>query len=102
MLHPNFAIVGALVQFFGSWPYLRDTIKGTVKPNRVSWLLWSIAPLIAAYAQFQQGVGLIFLTTFVVGFVPIVIVTASFLNKEAEWNITKFDVICGALSLSWD
>ncbi len=99
MLHPNFAIVGALVQFFGSWPYLRDTIKGTVKPNRVSWLLWSIAPLIAAYAQFQQGVGLIFLTTFVVGFVPIVIVTASFLNKEAEWNITKFDVICGALSL---
>ena len=25
--------------------YLRDTLRGTTKPNRVTWLLWAVAPL---------------------------------------------------------
>jgi hypothetical protein len=99
MLNANFVIVGVVLQILGSWSYLVDTIKGKVKPNKVSWLLWSIAPLIAFFAEIKQGVGIQSLVTFVVGFVPLVIFIASFKNKEAMWNIGKLDIVCGILSV---
>lgn len=99
MIHPNFVVLGALLQFFGSASYLFDTIKGKVQPNKVSWFLWALAPLIAFFAQLQQGVGVQALTTFIVGFVPLIIFIASFVNKKAEWKITRLDIACGVLSL---
>ena len=99
MLHPNFVIVGTLIGAVGSLAYLIDTVKGKVKPNRVSFLLWSIAPFIAFAAQIKQGVGLESLMTFSTGFLPLTVFIASFLNKKAEWKLTTFDLICGALSI---
>ena len=37
--------------------------------------------------------------TFIVGFIPLMIFLASFVNKKAEWKLTKFDFLCGAFSL---
>lgn len=99
MLNPNFVIVGVFLQSLGGISYLVDTIKGKVQPNRVSWFLWAVAPLIAFTAQIQQGVGIQSLATFIVGFIPLVIFIASFVNKEAEWKITRLDMICGLLSV---
>jgi len=99
MLHPNFVIIGTLIGAVGSLAYLIDTVKGKVKPNRVSFLLWSIAPFIAFAAQIKQGVGPESLMTFSTGFLPLTVFIASFVNKEAEWKLTKFDLICGTLSI---
>ena len=99
MLHPNFVIVGTLIGAAGSLAYLIDTVKGKVRPNRVSFLLWSIAPFIAFAAQIKQGVGLESLMTFSTGFLPLTTFIASFVNKKAEWKLTTFDLICGALSM---
>ncbi len=99
MISENWIIIGVALQVLGSWSYLVDTIKGRVKPNKVSWLLWSIAPLIAFFAMIKQGVGMQAWVTFVVGFVPLVIFIASFFNKEAMWEIGKVDIICGVLSV---
>jgi hypothetical protein len=99
MLNPNFVIIGTLISAIGSFVYLIDTIKGKIKPNRVSFLLWSIAPLIAFAAQIKQGVGIESLMTFSTGFLPIMTFIASFVNKKAEWKITRFDLICGFLSI---
>lgn len=99
MINQNFVIIGVLLQVVGSWSYFLDTIKGKVKPNKVTWLLWSIAPLVAFAAMIKQGVGITALATFIVGFVPLVIFIASFFNKEAKWEIGKLDVICGILSI---
>ncbi len=99
MLHSNFIIVGTLIGAAGSVAYLIDTVKGKVKPNRVSFLLWSIAPLIAFFAQINQGVGLEALMTFSTGFLPFTVFIASFINKQLEWKLTRFDLICGVLSL---
>lgn len=99
MLHSNFIIIGTLIGAVGSVAYLIDTVKGKVKPNRVSFLLWSIAPFIAFFAQIKQGVGLEALMTFSTGFLPLTVFIASFVNKEAEWKLTKFDLICGLLSV---
>lgn len=55
--------------------------------------------MIAFSAQVTQGVGLASLMTFTVGFSPVIIFFASFLNKKAAWKISKFDLICGAFSV---
>jgi len=99
MLHPNFVIVGTLIGAIGSIAYLRDTIRGEVKPNRVSFLLWSIVPFIAFAAQVKQGAGIEALMTFSTGFFPFVIFMTSFINKNAEWKISNFDLACGVLSM---
>ena len=94
-----FVIIGTVIGAFGSLWYMLDTIRGRVKPNRVSFLLWSIAPIIAFGAQIGQGVGLESLMTFSVGFLPLLVFISSFVNKQAEWKLTKFDFICGFLSV---
>jgi hypothetical protein len=99
MINQNFVILGAIIASLGSLSYLIDTIKGKVKPNRVSFLLWSLAPLIAFVAELRQGVGLQSLMTFMVGFLPLTIFIASFFNKNAKWRLTRFDLTCGVLSL---
>lgn len=99
MLPDQFIILGTLIGAAGSVAYLIDTVRGKVKPNRVSFLLWSIAPLIAFFAQVQQGVGLAALMTFSTGFLPLTVFIASFFNKKSEWKLTRFDLLCGALSL---
>jgi hypothetical protein len=100
MLHSNFIIIGTLIGAVGSVAYLTNTVRGKVKPNRVSFLLWSIAPLIAFSAQIKQGVGLEALMTFSTGFLPFTVFIASFVNKQAEWKLTRFDMVCGILSLA--
>lgn len=98
MIHPNFVILGVLLQFIGGMSYLVDTVKGRIQPNKVSWLLWAIAPLIAFVAEIKQGVGIESLATFIVGFVPLLVFIASFFNKKAEWKIGRLDIFCGVLS----
>ncbi len=99
MIDERFVILAVILILFGDFAYLVDTIKGKVKPNKVSWLLWGLAPLIAFVAQLSQGVGLLSLTTFAFGGLPLLIFFVSFLNKKAYWKITKFDLICGALAI---
>jgi hypothetical protein len=99
MIHQNFIIIGTLISTFGSFAYLIDTVKGKVRPNRVSFLLWSIAPFIAFAAQMDQGIGLESLMTFSTGFLPFTVFIATFVNKKSEWKVTTFDMVCGVLSI---
>jgi hypothetical protein len=100
MLPGYFIIIGTLIGAAGSVAYLAHTVKGKVKPNRVSFLLWSIVPFIAFSAQISQGVGLEALMTFSTGFLPLTVFIASFFNKQSEWKLTGFDLLCGILSVA--
>lgn len=99
MLPPAFVLLGVFLNFLGGLEYLVQTIKGGVKPNRVTWFLWILAPMIAFFAELQKGVGIQSLMTFMVGFVPLLVFLASFISKKSEWKLGKFDLFCGALSL---
>jgi len=99
VLSSGFVVLGTIIGAVGSIAYLIDTVKGKVKPNRVSFLLWSIAPCIAFAAQIQQEVGLESLMTLNTGFLPLLTFIASFASKKAEWKLMKFDLVCGALSI---
>ena len=100
MLNEKFVILGAILGFLGALSYLIDTLKGKTKPNRVSWFIWALAPLIAFTAEIKQGVGLQALMTFMVGFNPFLIFLASFVNKKAVSKISRLDLVCGGLSIT--
>lgn len=92
-------IFGALVSFGGSLSYIRATLRGETKPNRITWLLWAIAPMIATAAALLEGVRWAVLPVFMSGFGPLLIFLASFVNKNAYWKLERFDYFCGFLSV---
>ncbi len=99
MLDEKFVIVRAVLSLIGGSSYIIDTLKGRAKPNKVSWAIWALAPLIAFSAEIKQGVGLQSLMTFMAGFMPLLVFLASFVNKQAYWKISRIDLLCGVLSI---
>lgn len=99
MINENFIYIAALLNLTGSLTYVTHTIQGKTKPNRVSWFIWALAPLIAFAAMQSEGVGIQSLMTFMVGFGPLLVFISSFINRNAYWKIDRFDIVCGILSL---
>jgi hypothetical protein len=99
MIDARFAILGALIILTGNAVYARDTVRGNTQPNRVSWMLWALAPMIAFAAEVVQGVGLNAVLALAVGVGPLLVVAASFLDPKAYARVTPFDAACGVLSL---
>ena len=90
--------VAAFATLLATYVYIRSMFKGGTKPNRVSWLMWSIATFIAAAAAVSNGVGWAVLPVFMAGFSPFLIFIASFVTKKAYWKLSSFDYFCGVLS----
>ena len=99
MINENWIYLGTAIGAAGAAVYLRDTIRGTTKPNRVTWLLWAVAPLLAAAVALNAGAGLRALPTFMVGFMPFLIFIASFHNSASVWKVRRVDYACGAVSV---
>jgi len=91
MLPEGFAIVGAIIGSLGGFYYLYETIVGKTQPNRITWLLWGIFPMVIFVAQRAQGVEGLSWTSFVAGFTPFLIVAASFFNQKAYWKTEPRD-----------
>lgn len=100
MIDSRFVILAALFNMIGASIYAFKTFKGETQPNRVTWLLWAIVPIIAFFAELQEGVGIQSLMTFMIGFGPLIVFIASFLNRKAFWKISRLDIICAALSVT--
>jgi hypothetical protein len=71
VIDARFAILAAVITVAGNAAYALDTVRGNTQPNRVSWLMWMVAPLIGFAAQVSQHVGLQSLLTFAIGFGPL-------------------------------
>lgn len=91
MIPEYYAVVGAIVGSLGGFYYLYETIVGKARPNRVTWLLWGLFPMIIFVAQRAQGVQGLSWATFAAGFTPFLILLASFLNEKAYWKTEPRD-----------
>lgn len=91
--------IGGAINLAGSATYFRDTLRGDTKPNRVTWLMWTVAPFIATVAAVSAGATFAAVPIFMSGFIPLLILIASFVNRKAYWKLEKFDYICGACSV---
>lgn len=92
-------LIGSIICVAGSCVYLRDTLAGHTKPNRASYLMWGLAPLIGAGAAIDANADLWALVPVMLfGVLPLIILLASFWNPTSYWNLTPFDYTCGVLS----
>lgn len=92
-------IVSILISLFGTYLYVKDTLIGKTKPNRVSFAMWSLGPLIGTLSA-VSGQADPWATTgvFLASFNPFLVFLASFLNKQSYWKLTAFDFLCGLFS----
>lgn len=93
-----FVIFGSVIALFGSISYAASTANGPTVPNRVTWVMWTVAPMVGFVAQVQDGVGIQALTTFTAGLGPAIILVVSFAARSGSWRIGPFDVACGSAS----
>ena len=92
-------IVSACISVVGATAYIRDTLKGKTKPNRVSWTMWTIAPLIGTAAALSAHADIWpTIRIFLAGFIPLLVLIASFVNPQSYWKLSVFDILCGACS----
>lgn len=91
MLPEYFAVIGAVIASAGGFYYLYETIRGKTKPNRITWLLWGLLPMITFVAQRVQDVEGLSWASFAAGFTPLLVVAVSFLNKKAYWKTQPLD-----------
>jgi hypothetical protein len=91
-------LIAASATLVAAIAYIRSMFKGKTKPNRVTWLMWTVAPFTATFAAFSSGVTWAAVPVFMSGLSPCLILLASFLNKRAYWKLSAFDYACVALS----
>ena len=91
-------LIAALFTLVAAIAYIRSMFKGQTKPNRVTWLMWTVAPFTAAFASFSSGATWAVVPVFMSGLSPFLILLASLLNRRAYWKLSAFDYGCGVLS----
>lgn len=99
MAHEWIVFAGVAAQLVGISYYVRETLRGNTKPNRVTWLMWAAAPMIGALAAFADGVRWPALPVFMAGFGPLLVFISSFVNPKAYWRLERFDYLCGISSV---
>lgn len=91
-------ILSVIITVASVIPYIRDILRGTTRPNIVSWITWTLLTLVATIAEFAAGeyITAIFTSAAVVETLLVVILGL----KYGYAKYSKFDAICqiGALS----
>ena len=98
MISKNFVYVALALSFIGTGMYIKGIIKGEVKPNKITWLLIGLAPMLSFAAQLSEGVGIQSLHSFAVGFSPLLIFAVSLFYKKSYWKLVRFDYTMGLIS----
>ena len=91
-----FGLMALILNLWGYAPYFRDIIANRVKPQRVTWTLWTILSLIAAINQVRNGGG--WATTFAIS--TFVLVTGVLLLsiKKGVGGASRLDLFSLAIA----
>ncbi len=99
MIDPRFLLVAATLSIVGIGGYVRDVLRGSTTPNRVTWTLWGVEGLLIFGVEIQVHVGPAALMSLVFGLVPLVVVAASLPHRHGRWRLGPFDVVCAMASV---
>lgn len=100
MIDQNWVFLAVAINLIGACIYAYSVVKGKTRPNRVTWFVLSLAPLLAFAVMISQGVSFhesVF--TLETGISPLIIFISTFFAKQPKWKITRFDLTCGVLSI---
>ncbi len=93
-------LLSAAISLSGAFAYIRDMLRGKSKPNLVTWGLWAFAPLIATGAALSADSDIwATVRIFMSGFIPLLVFGAALFISQAYWKLSKFDYLCGLMSI---
>ena len=92
--------VASIISLGGNIMYAVATLKGKIKPNITSWILWSLPPIIIFAVQRSQGVDLQALLSLAVGLSPVIIVISALVKANGKFKPAKLDIICAVIASS--
>ncbi len=99
MLPNYFAYISIVTSLIGGISYIRSTLKGDTKPNQASWLIWFLAATTASFVQLAYGAKASFIPIFMAGFIPLIVLIASFRNKNSYWEAGRLEYVCLVLAI---
>lgn len=89
-------VVAAVLRLLAVSGYLRAILRGTAKPNPVSWLCWGLFPLIAGLVQLRAGINA--LPTLLLATGPLLVLALGLARSSAR--VRGFDLCCGGCALA--
>ncbi len=81
-----FGILAGLLSVISYIPYVLDTLKGSTKPERATWFIWSVLTTILLFAQLAKGATNSIWLTVVQTFGPILIFLLSIKYGEGGFK----------------
>ena len=52
---PVLGLLAGVVGIADTIPYVRDTVRGTTRPHRGTWLIWSVLAIVVCLSQRADG-----------------------------------------------
>src|SRR3990167_10674293 len=91
-LYEILGIIAGILALVGYIPYIYTTVRGKTRPNKATWIIWTvIGGLIAFSYLFEGDKNTIWLPLgYFIG--PLIVAILSFRFGYSEW--TKLDIIC--------
>ena len=84
--------VAAFGSLLAALVYIRSMFKGQTKPNKITWLMWTIAPLVATAASISNGVGWAVVPVFMSGFSPLLVFTPHSSARKHTGNCPRLTI----------
>lgn len=98
---PGYAVyVAATINASGITGYVRDTVRSSTFPHRITWFLWGFIPLVTVAVQFREHVGIQTVMTFSYFATAMAVLVMSFVARRWSWEVTPFDWACGGVCLA--
>lgn len=92
-------LLATLVAFVSGCWYALLTAQGKTRPNRVTFALWFLFPLVIFSAQMAQGLFIAALPTLAAGLPSLLTVLMSYKNPAAYWRLRPHSFVFGCIGL---
>lgn len=97
MTHETIGIVAGVLALAGYIPYIYTIFTGATKPNKATWIIWTIVGGLLAFSYLAEGdQNAIWLPLgYFIG--PLLVAILSFKYGYSEWS--RLDIICLVMAL---
>lgn len=94
-----FIYVAATMRLVGGVSYFLATLNGKARPHAISWLIWSVTPMITFFAEASAGVGPIAIVTLALAISPMMVFVAALVKDRSLLRVNHFDIWCLTLAV---
>jgi hypothetical protein len=96
-LAPILGVLAGLLAVADTIPYVRDTLRGTTRPHRGTWLIWGVLAIVVTFSQRADGAS----WSLIMGCAQAVVTTLVFLLaiRRGEGGISPADLTLIAIAM---